>query len=161
MPAGFAARLALAEPLVLAVPEGHAATLPGRAGTAARRLAALLAEPLVIFPRTTAPSVFDAVIACYRGHGQSPRIVQEAIQMQTLVNLVSVGMGVAWVPASVTQLQRPGVRYLPVPAAGLQCETSLLWRDPAPPVLRRFIAHVGALPARAVAVSARRPPPAR
>jgi len=58
------------------------------------------------------------------------------------VNLVSVGMGVAWVPQSVTQLQRPGVVYRGVPAAGLSSETSLIWREPAPPVVQRFVAHV-------------------
>jgi DNA-binding transcriptional LysR family regulator len=51
-------------------------------------------------------------------------------------------MGVAWVPASVMQLQRPGVVYRAVPDAGLRCETSLIWREPAPPVVQRFIAHV-------------------
>ena len=34
--------------------------------------------------------------------------------MQTLVNLVSAGLGLAWVPASVMQLQRPGVVYRPL-----------------------------------------------
>ena len=31
--------------------------------------------------------------------------------MQTIVNLVSGGLGVAWVPESVTQFQRAGVVY--------------------------------------------------
>lgn len=62
--------------------------------------------------------------------------------MQTIVNLVSAGMGVAWVPESVTQLQRPGVVYRRVSDASLLCETSLLWREPAMPVVERFVAHV-------------------
>ena len=62
--------------------------------------------------------------------------------MQTLVNLVSSGMGLAWVPASVMQLQRPGVVYRPLAGASLQCETSLVWREPAPPVVQRFVGHV-------------------
>ena len=64
--------------------------------------------------------------------------------MQTIVNLVSAGMGVAWVPASVTGLQRPGVVYRPVADADLRCETSLVWRTPAGPVVDRFVAHVQA-----------------
>jgi DNA-binding transcriptional LysR family regulator len=110
------------------------------------RLEQVLAEPLVIFPRDISPSLFDAVLASYRGHGASPLIAQEAIQMQTIVNLVSVGMGVAWVPLSVTQLQRPGVVYRRVPAAGLASETSLLWREPPPPVVTRFVSHVQGRP---------------
>lgn len=136
-PPGFAAWAALVEPLVMALPAAHpAAALP------AVRLADVAAEPLVIFPRQIAPSLFDAVLAAYRAQGATPRIAQEAIQMQTIVNLVSAGMGVAWVPASVTQLQRPGVVYRRVDDAGLRCETSLIWREPPPPVVQRFIDHV-------------------
>ena len=64
--------------------------------------------------------------------------------MQTIVNLVSAGMGVAWVPESVTRLQRPGVAYRSVVDAGLRCETSLVWREGAAPVVARFVAHVQA-----------------
>jgi hypothetical protein len=46
------------------------------------------------------------------------------------------------VPLAVTQLQRPGVVYRRVPAAALGSETSLIWREPAPPVVQRFVAHV-------------------
>jgi DNA-binding transcriptional LysR family regulator len=126
------------EPMVLAMPE----SLP--AATSARlSLAPVLAQPLIIFPRGIAPSVFDAVLAFYHRHGVSPAIAQEAIQMQTIVNLVSAGLGLAWVPQSMTQLQRPGVVYRTLPAslaAGApRCETSLVWPDGAGPVVRRFV----------------------
>jgi DNA-binding transcriptional LysR family regulator len=135
------------EPLVLALPESHAlARRPARLGPGA--LAALLAEPLVIFPRASAPSLFDAVLACYHRHGAVPSIAQEAIQMQTIVNLVSAGLGVAWVPQVMTQLQRPGVAYRALPAAmrreAPRCETSLVWRTDAPPSAERFADFVRA-----------------
>jgi DNA-binding transcriptional LysR family regulator len=81
---------------VLALPQDHPAA-------AKRRLAFdnIASEPLLIFPRLIAPSLYDAVLGFYRQQGATPRIAQEAIQMQTLVNLVSSGMGLAWVPASV------------------------------------------------------------
>ena len=141
-PPGFAARTVLAEPLVMALPELHPAVLATPAGPLP--WGAVAAEPLVIFPRTIAPSLFDAVLAAYRSHGATPHIGQEAIQMQTIVNLVSAGMGLAWVPESVTRLQRPGVVYRPVAASSLRCETSLVWRADAPPVVVRFVAHVQA-----------------
>ena len=137
VPPGFAAWPALQEPLVMALPESHPAAAAPRL-----RLADVAAEPLVIFPRQIAPSLFDAVLSAYRAQGVTPHIGQEAIQMQTIVNLVSAGMGVAWVPATVTRLQRPGVVYRPVPDAGLHCQTSLVWREPAPPVVQRFVAQV-------------------
>jgi len=136
-PPGFASRLVLREPLVLALPAGHAAV-----ARRTLRLADALHDALVIFPREIAPSLFDAVLSFYRDHGATPRIAQEAIQMQTIVNLVSAGMGVAWVPESVTRLQRPGVEYRHVARASLACETSLLWREGAPPVVQRFVQHV-------------------
>ena len=136
-PPGLAAWLALREPLVMALSESHPL-----AARRSLRFAALAAEPLVIFPRAIAPSLFDAIVGHYRAEGATPHIAQEAIQMQTIVNLVSAGMGVAWVPASLMQLQRPGVVYRPLAGAPLHCETSLVWREPAPPVVARFVAHV-------------------
>jgi DNA-binding transcriptional LysR family regulator len=99
----------------------------------------------VIFPRQIAPSLFDALVSAYHASGHTMRIAQQAIQMQTIVNLVSGGMGVAWVPESLTQLQRPGVRYVRVDAApggAPRCETSLVWPAGASPVVRRFVEHV-------------------
>jgi DNA-binding transcriptional LysR family regulator len=136
-PSGFASRLVLREPLVLVVPAGHAL-----AAKHTLRVADVLDEPLVIFPRPVTPSLFDAVLSFYRAHHATPRIAQEAIQMQTIVNLVSAGMGVAWVPHSVTRLQRPGVEYRRVAGTPLASETSLLWRDGASPVVLRFVQHV-------------------
>ena len=154
-PPGFAAWSAQVESMVMALPESHpAAALPSL------RLVDVAGQPLVIFPRPIAPSLFDAVLAAYRAQGATPRIGQEAIQMQTIVNLVSAGMGVAWVPESVTRLQRPGVVYRAVADAGLHCETSLVWRADAPPVVARFVAHVQAAAAQqrqSAALPARRP----
>jgi DNA-binding transcriptional LysR family regulator len=127
------------EPLVLAVPEAHALAL-------ARTLAApaVLAEPLVIFPRHIAPSLHDAVSGLYHQAGREPPVAQEAIQMQTIVNLVAAGLGIAWVPDSVRRFQREGVVYRPLRSLGghavPRCETSLVWRGTPGPVLARFLA---------------------
>jgi len=129
------------EPLVLALPEA----LPW--ATAPRLKAAeWLAQPLVIYPREIAPSLYDAVLAFYHRQGVTPVIAQQAKQMQTIVNLVSAGLGLALVPKAVTLLQRPGVVYRPLPAAlrdeAPRCETSLVWRLPASPAVTRFVAYV-------------------
>jgi DNA-binding transcriptional LysR family regulator len=100
----------------------------------------------VIFPRDAAPSLYDEVLAFYHGLQCTPHIVQEATQMQTIVNLVSAGLGLAFVPRAVTPLQRPGVIYRALPRsmgpALPQCETSLLWRVDAPACVERFAALV-------------------
>jgi DNA-binding transcriptional LysR family regulator len=129
------------EPLVLALPE----CAPW---ASARRLTAadLLAQPLVIFPREIAPSVFDAVLAWYHRHGVTPAIAQRAIQMQTIVNLVSAGLGLAFVPQAVKRLQRRGVIYRALPGAladqAPSCETNLVWPADAAPAVLRFVEFV-------------------
>ncbi len=143
-------RLAVAqEPLVLALSAQHPL-----AGDDTLSLADVLAEPLVIFPRRIVPSLHDAVFGLYHAAGRMPTIAQEAIQMQTIVNLVWGGIGVAWVPASVMQFRREGVVYRAAEAfaptgrrkasAALPaCETSLVWpADTANPALARFIRFV-------------------
>ena len=138
-PAGLSAHLAWAEPMVMALPEEHP-----RAASARLAFAPMADEPLVIFPRYITPSLHDAVLGFYGATGRTPQVAQEAIQMQTIVNLVSAGMGVAWVPQSLMQLQRPGVVYRSVRGARIECHTSLVWREPATPVVQRFVAHVAA-----------------
>ncbi|MFV0674109.1 LysR family transcriptional regulator [Variovorax sp. tm] len=144
------ARLAVSqEPLVLALPERHPLARTGKL-----LLADVLAEPLVIFPRRIVPSLHDAIFDLYHAAGRTPQLGQEAIQMQTIVNLVSGGIGVAWVPESVTQFRRAGVVYRRAeefaPAARRRsppelpgCETSLVWPEGAvDPALARFVDFV-------------------
>lgn len=143
-PDGLARRLLASEPLVVALPEHHAlATVPSLT------LSKVLAQPIVIFPRRIVPSLHDAIFALYHAAGRSPQVAQEAIQMQTIVNLVSAGLGLAWVPQSVRQFQRPGVIYREIGAGGRGrplpgCETSLVWvNGQAAPSLERFLAFAG------------------
>ena len=126
----------LSEPLVLAAPQGTRA-LRGKAAATLKEVADM---PLIIFPRRIAPALYDAILGCFRDAGLTPRIGQEAIQMQTIVGLVSAGMGVALVPQSVSNLKRPGVEYKPLASKGMPVETGLAWRrDNMSPVLRNFL----------------------
>lgn len=108
--------------------------------------AQLLSQPLVIFPRETAPSLHDGILAFYHRHGVTPHIAQQAIQMQTIVNLVSAGLGVALVPKVIAQLRRAGVMYRRLPEtlrkAAPRCETSLIWNKEASPVVTLFVQYV-------------------
>lgn len=124
------------EPLVLCAPSGLDVL---RAGGPVR-LRDLPPLPLVIFPRAVAPALHDAILACLRAAGVTPVIGQEAIQMQTIVSLVSGGMGLALVPQSVSNLMRPGVEYRALADPTPLAETGLAWRrDNASPVLQGFL----------------------
>jgi DNA-binding transcriptional LysR family regulator len=101
--------------------------------------------PLVIFPRRLAPGFYDIITGCYGAAGLTPRIGQEAIQMQTIVSLVSAGMGVALVPQSLRNLRRTGVVYRPLAERTPRVETGLVWRTAdVSPVLAGFIEIVRA-----------------
>ena len=54
---------------------------------------------------------YDLIISYFGDHGVSLNVIQEAVQMQTIVNLVATGMGISVVPSSVESYQRPGVIY--------------------------------------------------
>jgi len=139
-PVGLQSLCVAHEPLLLALPQNHPLTQQS-----VLALADVLPEPLVIFPRASLPSLHDAITGLYRSAGQEPVVAQEAIQMQTIVNLVSSELGLAWVPASVQQFQRTGVVYRQVQATGSAaalpaCETSLVWVDSsANPTLARWM----------------------
>lgn len=126
----------LSEPLILAAPKG----LKALRGQNAVRLKALDDLPLIIFPRRIAPAFHDAILGCFHAAGLTPRVGQEAIQMQTIVGLVSAGMGIALVPESVSNLKRPGVEYRALADKTPLVETGLAWRrDNASPVLQSFL----------------------
>lgn len=112
----------------------------------------LLSLPLIIFPRHAEPSLYDAICDIYASAGRQALVVQEAIQMSTIVNLVSSGLGIAWVPESIMRFARDDVVYrftsdlvksisgrgalaqLPI------CDIGLIWkRNNANPALQRFI----------------------
>ncbi|UEP27147.1 MULTISPECIES: LysR substrate-binding domain-containing protein [unclassified Burkholderia] len=125
------------EPLVVAMP---AAAAPDVSEDEPVHLADLAALPLVIFPRRLAPGFYDIITGCYGAAGETPHIGQEAIQMQTIVSLVSAGMGVALVPQSLRNLRRTGVVYRPLAGDAPVVETGLVWRTgDVSPVLAGFI----------------------
>lgn len=126
----------LNEALILAAPAGLAELPTGRAAD----LRTLPPLPLIIFPREISPGLYDAILSVFRAAGITPAIGQEAIQMQTIVSLVSAGMGIALVPQSVSNLRRPGVEYHPLVQETPLVETGLAWRrDNASPVLKGFL----------------------
>jgi DNA-binding transcriptional LysR family regulator len=130
----------VSEPLIAAVPESWIEE--GRLQVAGGVLppAAVIESPLIVFPRRSAPAFYDLVINYYRLHGGQARIVQEAIQMQTIISLVSAGMGIALVPVSLRHLARTGVRYVNLQDAPLSLKTGIVWRrEDHAPTLERFL----------------------
>ena len=128
----------LFEPLMLAAPSDSSWLEPDNGQPLS--LTICQGQPLIIFPRVIAPTFYDAILGCFQSVGLTPEIGQEAIQMQTIIGLVSAGMGIALVPQSVSNLKRPGVVYRELLQVTPQIETGIAWRrDNHCPVLHAFI----------------------
>jgi DNA-binding transcriptional LysR family regulator len=119
----LAYRPLLRERLIVALPASHPLAERDRIP-----MKSLADENFLIFPRQYSPLVFDTIVGFCAQHGFSPRIAQEARQMQTIVSLVSGGAGVALVPDCLRHLQRDGVVYRPLAGAVPNIETGIAWR---------------------------------
>lgn len=128
LPSELDYRPLLREPLVAAVPEGWVEDghLPLTDGVLTSDK--WMARPLIIFPARVSPDFHELVMGFYRSKGYQPVVRQEAIQMQTIISLVSAGLGMALVPASLRHLARTGVRYVPFAKGAPELETGLAWR---------------------------------
>jgi DNA-binding transcriptional LysR family regulator len=112
------------ERFVLALPAKHRLA----AGGGKVALSALGGEPFVTIPRQIAPRLYDIVAQLAAQAGISLNVAQEAIQMQTVVSLVSSGLGAAVVPASVANLGRRGVVYRELADRHPRLDLCLAWR---------------------------------
>ena len=103
------------------------------------RVAALAEEPFVLVPRRLGTGLYDDVLAVCREAGFSPHVVQEASEMQTIVSLVSAGIGVSLVPESVETFSPPRVAYRPLSGPNASLEIALAHRaGERSPLVERF-----------------------
>jgi len=129
----------LREPLMAALPERH----PLARGRRPMSLQRLADSPFIMVPRHVAPGLYDDVVSFCRQAGFSPRVEQEAVQMQTIVSLVSAGLGVALIPASLRHIGRTGVAYRELREESPRTEIALAWRaNDTRPTLQRFVEAV-------------------
>jgi DNA-binding transcriptional LysR family regulator len=121
------------EPLIVALPVNHQLATVESIG-----LSLLATEPFILFPRELAPGLYDPIITICRAAGFSPMVVQECIQIQTIISLVSANMGVSIVPKSTQDIQRQGVVYKPILDDTPVVSIALIWRtnDDSPTVSR-------------------------
>jgi len=103
----------LEEPLVAALPADHILA----EGSDPLELAALAAEPLILYPRPSRPSYADQLLSLFQDHGLVPESRQEVRELQTALGMVAAGAGLCVVPASVQSLHRDDLVYRPIAAA--------------------------------------------
>jgi DNA-binding transcriptional LysR family regulator len=123
------------ERVILAIPARH--DLARSSSVSVRRLAN---EPFIMFPRSIAPVLYDEVLQFCRRAGFSLKIVQEAAQSQTIISLVSAGIGLAILPASIRGLHRAGVTYRSIRERAPSVDTVIARRKDRPSlVVENFI----------------------
>jgi DNA-binding transcriptional LysR family regulator len=103
-------------------------------------LRALAGEDFILFPPQPGMMFFNMVHALCERAGFVPRVVQTATPMQTVIGLVSAGIGITIVPQSVRQVHAPDVVYLDVADRRARADIALAWRkSDASDVLRVFV----------------------
>ena len=130
----------LTEPMVAALPSGHALARTPRAAVGLLELAG---ESLVLTHRPGGPGFYDAIILTCRSAGFAPRIAIETRSNLITLGMVAAEMGIALMPASMRHVRMEGVRYKTLTGApGLAAPLYLAYhRDADSGALSRFIAH--------------------
>ncbi len=124
------------EPSVMVVPTGHplgeAASVP---------LRAFAKEVFVLYPREINPDVYDSAIAAFNRAGFTPKLGQEAPQIESVIPLVAAGLGVSIVPQSMSRILLEGVKYLSIEGDAPWVKICLAYRcDDRKPAVRNFVA---------------------
>jgi DNA-binding transcriptional LysR family regulator len=131
----FCIETILREPFVVALPDSHPAAKQDSV-----RVKALAGELFMVPPRQPGWDYSDAIFQILEDNGIGPRIAQEATQTLALASLVAGGLGIALVPASLSNLRIPGVSYRPIKGRSRTTDLAMVWkRDSRASTLRAFL----------------------
>jgi DNA-binding transcriptional LysR family regulator len=129
------------DPLVAALPASH--RLAGRRRVS---LADLADDAFVLYQRVSGPSVHDTIVGHCMTAGFRPRIVQEALDVQTIVALVAANLGVSLLIAPTPHTDEAAVVYRPLVEDLPPWEMALAWsRQRRTPVLDRLLSATPAV----------------
>jgi DNA-binding transcriptional LysR family regulator len=144
-PAGASTVVQLAPTLASRVVAEDAlvAVLPARHRLARRkrlRLVDLAEEPFVFYARPSGPAVHDTIVGFCRAAGFTPRIEQEAADVQTIISLVTAGLGVSLLIGPTPPSNPDAVVYRELSDDLPPWQLSVAWSpDNRSPVLARFL----------------------
>jgi DNA-binding transcriptional LysR family regulator len=99
----------LEEPMVVALPSGH--LLARGNPDAPIALKGLANETFIIYGGQHGPGIHAVAFRAFQAAGFNPSIGQQAPHLASTLNLVAVGLGVSFVPASLQRMHMDGVEY--------------------------------------------------
>lgn len=111
------------EPLVVVVPRGHRL-----AARKQLRLEDLRDELFVLYPRSERTGVPEMIVAACEARGFSPKVVQDAPQLSSTINLVASSLGVSIVPACMSGSRADHVRYIALKGSGMVASLGIAHR---------------------------------
>lgn len=122
-------------PFIAAMPEKHPLSrldvIP---------LIELSQEQFIVFTRSSEPVIRDIFISMCRSAGFSPRMAQEASQIQTVLAIVASEFGICLIPDYIKNIKRPGVVYKPLAPPLTMAELAVAYRNDDPsPLVKSFV----------------------
>ncbi len=114
----LSAKKILTEKLIIAAPAGFRGPLT---------MKGIAAQPFIMVSRDVSATYYDHCIRVCGNAGFCPKVVQEAKDMFTLLNLVRAGIGVAVVAGSARQMHVTGVRFGRIPSREAEWEIGVAW----------------------------------
>lgn len=135
-PAGIASQLIVAEPFLACLPEGHRL-----AHARTVDLAALKDDRLILFSSLVSPAYHQRIYELCLAHGFAPELRHEVRHWLSVLALVSLGQGVALVPAALRRVGLPHLRFRPLKGTQPASEMLAMWRQaPANPLVQALLA---------------------
>lgn len=86
-------------------------------------------QPIILWTRAAAATTYADVVELFRLHDIEPPIVDEVPRIQTILALVASGAGTALLPTSFINLNRKGVRFVPLHGPLPYRPLALAWRS--------------------------------
>jgi DNA-binding transcriptional LysR family regulator len=128
----------LEEPYWLALPEDHPL-----AQHDSIQLRDLDQEPILFFPRSFQPQIYDEWILSFKNEGIRPRFVQEIRSVGAEMGLVAAGVGIALVTETLSKQSREGVVFRTLDGRCPRVEVNIAWHpDRFHETAERFIGMV-------------------
>ncbi|MCI3272210.1 LysR family transcriptional regulator [Streptomyces cylindrosporus] len=135
-------RTVLTEPFVAVLPSAH----PLAAGRSVQ-LARLADAPFVLLPRRVGPSLHDQITGLCTAAGFTPRVVQHAVEWQTVCALVETGLGVSLAPASIRRIRLKGVAFRRIDPGTARTRVAVAWRkNDQDPLVAHLLATLNQAP---------------
>ena len=124
LPDGLQGQLLMEEAFVACLPQDHAL-----AAQKSVDLATLQGERLILFSSEVSPVYHQRIYDMCMAYGFAPEIRHEVRHWLSVLSLVSLGQGVAIVPAALQRVGMPRICFKPLRGEQPQSELLAIWRS--------------------------------